>query len=108
MQNFDILSNPTNCVTMSSLRNKLAANDCKTVLPFLCITENIVLVKEKRSWEEAFEHCRSLGSSSDSNLHFNLLSVQPGNEHTYMTEEITEADTDEVGGMEEMLILCIF
>ncbi|KAK5615462.1 hypothetical protein CRENBAI_000712 [Crenichthys baileyi] len=89
-------SNDTTCVTISSLNKELATKNCQTQLPFLCTKDNMVLVKENKSWEEVFEHCRDLRSSSSSNLHFNLLSVQPGDEHTYVMNKVMEADTEEV------------
>ncbi|XP_035991816.1 secretory phospholipase A2 receptor-like [Fundulus heteroclitus] len=89
-------NNDKNCVAITSLTKRLTTQNCQTLLPFLCMKDNLVLVKENSSWEEAFEHCRSLGSSSNSGLHFNLLSVQPGDEHTYVKNKVMEADTEEV------------
>ncbi|XP_047218533.1 C-type mannose receptor 2-like isoform X3 [Girardinichthys multiradiatus] len=93
------LSNPskdTTCVTISSEEKELATKNCQTQLPFLCTKDNMVLVKENKSWEEVFEHCRGLRSSSTSKIHFNLLSVKPGDEHTYVMNKVKEADTEEV------------
>ncbi|MED6244186.1 hypothetical protein ATANTOWER_029865 [Ataeniobius toweri] len=92
------LSNPSNdttCVTISSVKKELATKNCQTQLPFLCTKDNMVLVKENKSWEEAFEHCQGLRSSSSSKIHFNLLSVKPGDEHTYVMNKVMEADTEE-------------
>lgn len=82
-------------MTITSKTKTLAAENCQTLRPFLCMKENVILVKENKSWEEAFEHCRGLGSNS--NLRFNLLSVKPGDEHKYVVNRIKEADTNEVG-----------
>uniref|UniRef100_A0A096MD81 C-type lectin domain-containing protein n=1 Tax=Poecilia formosa TaxID=48698 RepID=A0A096MD81_POEFO len=54
---------------------------------------NVLLVTEEKSWEEALEHCRGL---SRDGLRFDLVSVQPGDEHQYMMGKIMAADTEEV------------
>ncbi|XP_014852426.1 PREDICTED: struthiocalcin-1-like [Poecilia mexicana] len=81
---------------MSSETFNMAAQNCDKQFPFLCVSDNVVLVKENRSWEEALEHCRGLGSSSHSDLRYDLLSLQPGEEHAYMVRKVLEADTEEV------------
>ena len=72
----------------------MSTQSCDAHLPFICFTNNVVLVKENKTWEEALEHCRAL---TYNNLRFDLLSVQPGNEHDYVTGKILEANTEEVG-----------
>ncbi|MED6257666.1 hypothetical protein ATANTOWER_029247 [Ataeniobius toweri] len=84
------------CVSISSETHKMAAQNCGAYFPFLCISDNMVLVKEEKSWEEALEHCRRLKSSAQSNLCFDLLSLQPGEEHVYVMSKVTEAVTEEV------------
>ncbi|XP_014852422.1 PREDICTED: uncharacterized protein LOC106923710 [Poecilia mexicana] len=87
-------SDNKDCVTITSVTKRLAVENCQTLHPFFCMNDNVILVKEKKSWEEAFEHCRGLGLNS--NLRFNLLSVKPGDEHKYVVNRVTEADTEEV------------
>ncbi|XP_054879544.1 uncharacterized protein LOC129354080 [Poeciliopsis prolifica] len=82
------------CVSMSSESFNMAAQNCDKRFPFLCVSDNVVLVKENRSWEEALEHCRGLGSSNYSDERYDLLSLQPGEEH--MLRKVLEADTEEV------------
>ncbi|XP_043953633.1 C-type mannose receptor 2-like [Gambusia affinis] len=84
------------CVFMSSKTFNMAAQNCDKQFPFLCVSDNVFLVKENRSWEEALEHCRGLGSSSYSDLSYDLLSLQPGEEHAYLQGKVLEADTEEV------------
>ncbi|KAK5615461.1 hypothetical protein CRENBAI_000711 [Crenichthys baileyi] len=74
----------------------MAAQNCGAYFPFLCISDNMVLVKEEKSWEEALEHCRRLKSSTRSNLRFDLLSLQPGEEHVYVMSKLMDAVTEEV------------
>ncbi|XP_008404237.1 lymphocyte antigen 75-like isoform X2 [Poecilia reticulata] len=87
-------SDNKDCVSITSATKSLAAENCQTLHPFICMNDNLILVKEEKSWEEAFEHCQGLGFNS--NLRFNLLSVKPGDEHNYVVNRITEADTEEV------------
>lgn len=37
-------------------------NNCKEKHPFLCSEDNVILVKENKTWEEALHHCRTLKS----------------------------------------------
>ncbi|XP_043997094.1 C-type mannose receptor 2-like isoform X1 [Gambusia affinis] len=87
-------SDNKDCVTITSKSKTLAAKNCQTLHPSFCMKDNGILVKENKSWEEAFEHCQGLGLNS--NLRFNLLSVEPGDEHKYVVNRITAADTEEV------------
>ncbi|XP_035991813.1 lymphocyte antigen 75 [Fundulus heteroclitus] len=83
------------CVTISSQTKLMATENCSVDLPFVCMSdENIViLVKENKSWEEALEHCRGI---SNSVLRYDLVSVQPGDEHQHIMSKAMEADTEEV------------
>ncbi|XP_034425949.1 rheacalcin-1-like [Hippoglossus hippoglossus] len=71
----------------------MSARNCSTRFPVLCYWDNLVLVKENKTWEEALEHCRALRGG---NRNHELVSVQPGQEHSYMMKRVMEADTDEV------------
>ncbi|XP_035991593.1 uncharacterized protein LOC118556397 [Fundulus heteroclitus] len=84
------------CVTISSQTKLMATENCSVDLPFVCMYEvnsNVLLVKENKSWEEALEHCRGL---SNSVLRYDLVSVQPGDEHERTMSKAMEADTEEV------------
>uniref|UniRef100_A0A3Q2DTS5 Uncharacterized LOC107083864 n=1 Tax=Cyprinodon variegatus TaxID=28743 RepID=A0A3Q2DTS5_CYPVA len=84
------------CVSISSETNNMSAQNCNASFPFLCISDNVILVKEEKSWEEALKHCRGLKSSNHTNLRFDLLSLQPGEESLYMMAKVMDADTEEV------------
>uniref|UniRef100_A0A3B3Y7V8 C-type lectin domain-containing protein n=1 Tax=Poecilia mexicana TaxID=48701 RepID=A0A3B3Y7V8_9TELE len=85
-----------NCSSISSLTKQMAPLSCDARLPSVCILDNLVLVKENGSWQEALERCRGLRSSSDSNLRYDLLSLQPADNQDFIRTKIMQADTEEV------------
>lgn len=96
----DELSNDGDCVSISSLTREMATQDCAAHFPLVCIAQNVVLVKENKSWEEALEYCQNLFLPNNSDLHFDLLSIVPGDDHHYVMKEVIKADTEEVGLLE--------
>ncbi|CAN9507282.1 unnamed protein product [Ophioblennius macclurei] len=79
------------CASLVSVRKKMVGRNCSERLPFLCVDDNVKLVKEKKSWEEALQHCRGMAPSG-----YDLLSVQPGDDHADILERAMGADTEEV------------
>lgn len=84
------------CVTISSLDKKMATQNCDERFPFICLTDNMILVKENKTWEEALEHCRALKSPYHYDRTYELPSVQPEDSY-YLTSKVVEANTEEVG-----------
>ncbi|XP_029945729.1 C-type mannose receptor 2-like [Salarias fasciatus] len=84
------------CVSISSLNKKMAAKKCTDQFPFVCVSDNLLLVKEKKSWEEAVEHCRAYTSPTNSQHRYDLASVQPGDDQNYIMTTVMKADTQEV------------
>lgn len=86
------------CVTMTSKSGEMATQNCSARFPSICAGDNLVLVKENKTWEEALEHCRALEPSSSSSSEFNheLVSVQPGAQLSYVMNKVEEADTEKV------------
>ncbi|XP_028257947.1 lymphocyte antigen 75-like [Parambassis ranga] len=84
------------CVTLSSVKEEMATQNCSDRLPFLCISDNTVVVKESKTWEEALDHCRAITTPNQPNLRYDLISVQPGAEYDYVMNKVVEANTDEV------------
>lgn len=75
----------------------MATQNCSARFPFVCFRDNLVLVKENKTWEEALEHCRALKSPHHVSILYDLISVQPGEDHNYMMNKVTEANTEKVG-----------
>ncbi|XP_044070407.1 macrophage mannose receptor 1-like isoform X2 [Siniperca chuatsi] len=86
--------NNGDCVSISSLKKEMATQSCSARFPFVCFRDNLVLVKENKTWEEALEHCRALVSQF--NIRYELVSVQPGKDHKHLMTRITEAVTEKV------------
>ncbi|XP_037835847.1 macrophage mannose receptor 1-like [Kryptolebias marmoratus] len=87
-------SNNGDCASVTSVTKRMAVQNCKNNFSFVCMSESVFLVKENKTWDEALDHCRGLPSTR--NLYFDLLSVQPGNEHDYVMNKVKAADTEEV------------
>ncbi|XP_033935802.1 secretory phospholipase A2 receptor-like [Pseudochaenichthys georgianus] len=87
--------NNGDCVSISSLNKEMATQNCSDRFPFVCIRDNLVLVKENKTWREALDHCRALNSPYNSNIRFELVSVQP-EDHDNVINKVKEGDTEEV------------
>ncbi|KAL3065935.1 hypothetical protein OYC64_015973 [Pagothenia borchgrevinki] len=87
--------NNGNCVSISSLNKEMATQNCSTRFPFVCLRHNLVLVKENKTWRDALDHCRALNSPYNSNIRFELVSVQP-EDHDNVMNKVKEGDTEEV------------
>ncbi|XP_029945029.1 macrophage mannose receptor 1-like [Salarias fasciatus] len=84
------------CAFIYSSNKDMATQNCYERLPFICVDDNVLLVKESKTWEEALEHCRRLASSNSSQPQYDLLSVQPGEDHHYIMGKAMKADTEEL------------
>ncbi|KAK2920439.1 macrophage mannose receptor 1-like [Channa argus] len=82
------------CVAIYSLSKTMITESCSAQFPFVCYRDNLVLVKEEMTWEEALEYCKNF--TSPNNGPYQLVSVQPGDEYNYMMSKVLGADTDEV------------
>ncbi|XP_047428715.1 secretory phospholipase A2 receptor-like [Mugil cephalus] len=73
--------------------------DCGSGQYFICYDETLVLVKENKTWEEALDHCRSLGGldTSTNRVHlYDLVTLSSEFDHIFARSEAREATTDEV------------
>ncbi|GLD55767.1 macrophage mannose receptor 1-like protein [Lates japonicus] len=88
-------SDSGDCVSISSSEKKMSARNCTIRLPFVCMNDNLILVKENKTWEEALEHCRNLVVPYYYHIRYELVSVQPS-DHDYVTSRVIDAETEEV------------
>lgn len=52
-----------------------SAVDCSSLHPVLCVDERLILVKQKKTWEEALHHCRKLPVAGNTKKSYNLASL---------------------------------
>lgn len=91
--------NDSDCVAISSTSKTMMTQNCSARYPFVCFQDNLLLVKENRTWEEALDYCKAVGAQ--------LVSVQPG-EYAYMRDRALGADTDQVAaGFLTSTSLCV-
>lgn len=68
----------------------MVPQNCEDRFPFICYKDNLILIKENKTWEEALEYCMIIG--------YKLVSVQPGADHANMMSMIEyEGGTEKVG-----------
>ncbi|XP_056135331.1 secretory phospholipase A2 receptor-like [Lampris incognitus] len=90
------------CVSISSMNKTMATQDCSTLLPFICYSDNLLLVKENKTWLEALEHCRAIEALDPNNpllyrnYRYDLVSMNSEGDHLYMWGRIKDATTDQV------------
>lgn len=87
------------CVLQSGL--KWEDEHCSHPHPFLCFDESLILVQEKKTWEEALLHCRELqavGSTEEHTTHpYDLASLPEGSNALLDRDKIKQtAATNEV------------
>ncbi|KAM9745999.1 putative C-type lectin domain family 20 member A [Menidia menidia] len=73
---------------------------CQETEYFICYDDKLVLVKEKKTWEEALEHCRSLSGEHTTSVPgehiYDLATLITADDHDYARERAQQANTDEV------------
>lgn len=81
-------------------------DDCTKENLFMCY-ERLILVKENKTWEEALEHCRSLGDKvpADWNSWYDLATLMTEDDITYALQKAKPASSNEVGCFPAPLLL---
>ncbi|XP_023808765.1 secretory phospholipase A2 receptor-like [Oryzias latipes] len=72
-------------------------DDCTKENLFMCY-ERLILVKENKTWEEALEHCRSLGDKvpADWNSWYDLATLMTEDDITYALQKAKPASSNDV------------
>ncbi|XP_035798069.2 uncharacterized protein LOC118469392 [Amphiprion ocellaris] len=76
--------------------------ECQNEFPFICYEEdNLVIIKENKTWEDALKHCREMNASCvDDKGHqthcYNLLSLPDPSDYDFVMDKLYRATTDEV------------
>ena len=81
----------TDCGALSVATGDLLGDQCDHRHGFVCYGDNLVMVRESKTWEEALQHCRDL---SDQFWRYDLLSSQY--DHIYTSRHALQALTNEV------------
>uniref|UniRef100_A0A3Q2PNV4 C-type lectin domain-containing protein n=1 Tax=Fundulus heteroclitus TaxID=8078 RepID=A0A3Q2PNV4_FUNHE len=81
------------CGSYDSSNKKWYRRDCSETLHFVCYDDNLTLVTENKSWEEALNHCRNLSTESDK---CDLLSLTRSSDISYVRDRIYGATSEEV------------
>lgn len=84
------------------LGNGWRGRNCSAQLPFYCVDEPLILVKEQKTWEEALEHCRAL-TVFDPVHRYDLASPLTSYDHVYVREMLQETVVDKVRAFTRML-----
>ncbi|KAF7226349.1 snaclec 3-like [Nothobranchius furzeri] len=66
---------------------------CSTLLPFICFDDNLVVVTENMTWEDALSYCRKMTTSS---YRYDLLSLTNLSDSSYISNRIYRTTTEEV------------
>lgn len=88
-----------NCVSFNVSNKKYLRTLCSKKLHPFCQHDNLFVVKENKTWEEALNHCLQLNACKDySPCHhtYNLLSLHEWSNYRYIRDRIYRATTTEV------------
>lgn len=68
---------------------------CSEEFSSICSHDNLVVVNENKTWEDALIHCREMKASC-AGCTYNLLSLTDVSQYNYVRDRIYRATTDEV------------
>ncbi|XP_023821706.1 macrophage mannose receptor 1-like [Oryzias latipes] len=72
------------CIMMND-RGELISEDCTDKRPFICYTDQVILIKENRTWEEALYYCR--------HHHHDLVTITNMDEQIWVQEKTKNASS---------------
>ncbi|TNN36706.1 Macrophage mannose receptor 1 [Liparis tanakae] len=89
------------CGIFYSGTSKWHSNVCSEDHRFACYDDNVVVVTENKTWEDALSHCRGMQSPCEDNLNtcryrYELLSLEQPSDYNYVRSRLFKAETDEV------------
>nr|XP_046255844.1 macrophage mannose receptor 1-like [Scatophagus argus] len=89
------------CASFDPVTQKCRSSECSEKSQFACSDDNLVLVKENKTWEDALNHCQSIetpcsGVSGPCTYQHKLLSLEQLSDYNYVRDRIYRATTDEV------------
>lgn len=77
---------------------------CSRKFYFICSDDNLVVVNENKTWEEALSYCNTITTSCEDSSRpciysYKLLSLQYSSDYSYVRGRMYKATTNEVGGV---------
>lgn len=88
-----------NCVAFNMSTKKYLRALCSEELHPFCLNDNLLVVKENKTWEEALNHCLQLNACEDyssCDYTYSLLSLKKASDYNYIRDRIYGATTTEV------------
>lgn len=89
------------CASFDPVTEAYHSKPCSKELPFLCYDDNLVVVKENKTWEEALKHCQTMEKPCSEPpmpclYQYSLLSLEHFSNYDHIRDRIYKATTDEV------------
>lgn len=90
------------CGFFSASTETWSSNACSQKFWFVCFGDNLVVVNENKTWEEALRHCNDMktpcvDSDETCTYQYQLLNLQYSNDYSYVRNRMSTATTNEVG-----------
>lgn len=88
------------CATYDADSNIYLRTSCSERFNPFCLHDNLLVVKENKTWEEALNYCFALNACNRNMPHcqdtYNLLSLDEESDYSYIRDRIYRATTTEV------------
>lgn len=94
-------SNISNWASFNATTNACQSTACSIKFRLVCYDDNLVVVNESKTWEDALGHCLEMKTmcvniSKRCDYSYNLLSLDHSSDYNYVRDRIDRATTDEV------------
>lgn len=94
-------SNISNLASFNTATKTCQSTACSIKLRLVCYDDNLVVVNENKTWEDALIHCSEMKAmcvnvSNSCTYSYNLLSLDHSSNYNYVRDRIDRAATDEV------------
>ncbi|XP_042368633.1 macrophage mannose receptor 1-like [Plectropomus leopardus] len=73
---------------MTLLNGKWSSDKCNETKPFICYDDKVILIKEKKTWNDALDYCRK--------NHSDLVSITNPHQQRWVQERAKKANTSHV------------
>lgn len=86
------------CGLFNANTDMCQSSECSQNYRFVCIDDNMVLVHENKTWEEALLYCNNMTTPCDdsNSCIYQLLNLQYSSDYSYVKDRLYTATTNEV------------